>query len=113
MYFPDYRPRRLRRTGVLRRMVRETVLSVDDLIYPMFVVPGSGFSAPELGTPNPEPRTLNPDPGTLNPAPGTLNPAPGTSNPAPYQSTSTSFDRTMSASRASAIARGMALNVKR
>ena len=42
MYFPDYRPRRTRKTETIRRMVRETVLSVDDLIYPMFVVPGSG-----------------------------------------------------------------------
>ena len=42
MYFPDYRPRRLRRTETLRRMVRETVLSIDDLIYPLFVVPGNG-----------------------------------------------------------------------
>jgi porphobilinogen synthase len=37
-----HRPRRLRRTEALRRMVRETVLTVDDLIYPMFVVEGSG-----------------------------------------------------------------------
>ena len=36
------RPRRLRRTETMRRMVRETQLSVDDLIYPLFVVPGSG-----------------------------------------------------------------------
>jgi porphobilinogen synthase len=42
MYFPEYRPRRTRKTETIRRMVRETVLSVDDLIYPMFVVPGSG-----------------------------------------------------------------------
>ncbi|MER3493812.1 MAG: porphobilinogen synthase [Mastigocladus sp. ERB_26_2] len=34
------RPRRLRRTATLRRMVRETSLSVDDLIYPMFVMEG-------------------------------------------------------------------------
>ncbi|MGA2226957.1 MAG: porphobilinogen synthase, partial [Syntrophobacteraceae bacterium] len=34
MYFPDYRPRRLRRTENLRRMIRETRLSVDQLIYP-------------------------------------------------------------------------------
>ncbi|RAM53375.1 MAG: porphobilinogen synthase [Hapalosiphonaceae cyanobacterium JJU2] len=34
------RPRRLRRTATLRRMVRETTLSVDDLIYPMFVMEG-------------------------------------------------------------------------
>lgn len=40
--FPVYRPRRLRRTEALRRMVRETVLSVDDLIYPLFVVHGQG-----------------------------------------------------------------------
>jgi porphobilinogen synthase len=35
------RPRRLRRTDTLRRMVRETRLSVDRLIYPLFVVPGA------------------------------------------------------------------------
>ncbi len=46
MYFPDYRPRRLRRTETLRRMVRETALSVDDLIYPLFVVPGKGVKEP-------------------------------------------------------------------
>src|ERR671939_1533579 len=39
--FPQARPRRLRRTPALRRMVRETRLSVDTLIYPMFVVPGA------------------------------------------------------------------------
>jgi porphobilinogen synthase len=31
------RPRRLRRTELLRRMVRETAVTVDDLLYPMFV----------------------------------------------------------------------------
>ncbi|QQE67597.1 porphobilinogen synthase (plasmid) [Leptolyngbya sp. BL0902] len=36
------RPRRLRRTESLRRMVRETVLTVADLIYPMFVMEGIG-----------------------------------------------------------------------
>jgi len=41
MGFPDYRPRRMRRNENLRRMVRETFLSVDDLVYPLFVVPGS------------------------------------------------------------------------
>lgn len=35
------RPRRLRRTETLRRMVRENALTVDDLIYPMFVMSGS------------------------------------------------------------------------
>ncbi len=48
MPFPIDRPRRLRRTETLRRMVRETVLSVNDLIYPMFVVPGKGIKQ-EIG----------------------------------------------------------------
>ena len=39
---PVRRPRRLRRTDALRRMVRETVLTVDDLIYPLFVMEGEG-----------------------------------------------------------------------
>ena len=38
--FPIYRPRRLRANENLRRLVRETTLSVHDLIYPMFVVHG-------------------------------------------------------------------------
>ena len=38
--FPIYRPRRLRANENLRRLVRETTLSVNDLIYPMFVVHG-------------------------------------------------------------------------
>jgi porphobilinogen synthase len=40
--FPIYRPRRLRRTENLRRMMRETRLSADDLIYPLFIVHGQG-----------------------------------------------------------------------
>ncbi len=43
MQFPAYRPRRLRKNENLRRMVRETDLSVDDFIYPLFVTPGEGF----------------------------------------------------------------------
>ena len=46
MEFPAYRPRRLRRNETLRRMVRETRLSVDQLILPLFVVPGSGVVNP-------------------------------------------------------------------
>ncbi|WGT66667.1 porphobilinogen synthase [cyanobacterium endosymbiont of Epithemia clementina EcSB] len=38
--FPINRPRRLRQTIQLRRMVRETVLTTNDLIYPLFAVPG-------------------------------------------------------------------------
>ncbi len=40
MSFPSVRPRRLRRTAALRRMVRETALSRDDLVLPLFVVEG-------------------------------------------------------------------------
>ncbi|MEB3831821.1 porphobilinogen synthase [Phormidium sp. CCY1219] len=40
LIFP--RPRRLRRTPTLRRMVQETHLSVRDLIYPLFVMEGEG-----------------------------------------------------------------------
>jgi porphobilinogen synthase len=36
MFFPEYRARRLRRNPALRRMVRETELKIDDLIYPLF-----------------------------------------------------------------------------
>jgi porphobilinogen synthase len=38
MAFPATRLRRLRQTGVLRSLVRETDLSVSHLVYPMFVV---------------------------------------------------------------------------
>ncbi|GAB4569654.1 MAG: porphobilinogen synthase [Anaerolineae bacterium] len=40
------RPRRLRRSDALRRMVRETTLTPDDFIYPLFVRPGSGIRKP-------------------------------------------------------------------
>ncbi|MEJ2545302.1 MAG: porphobilinogen synthase, partial [Calditrichaceae bacterium] len=42
MFTPYYRPRRLRKNEDIRRMVRETILTVNDLIYPMFVVEGKG-----------------------------------------------------------------------
>ncbi len=37
--FPATRLRRLRRTGALRELVRETTLSIDDLVLPLFVAP--------------------------------------------------------------------------
>jgi porphobilinogen synthase len=40
--FPEYRARRTRRTESLRRLVRETRVTTDDLILPLFVVPGRG-----------------------------------------------------------------------
>jgi len=46
MYYPTYRMRRLRRTPTLRRMLRETTLSPDDLIYPMFVTHGENVRNP-------------------------------------------------------------------
>jgi len=51
MEFPTYRPRRLRRTETLRRMVRETRLSVDNLIMPLFVVPGARVNQPVTSMP--------------------------------------------------------------
>jgi porphobilinogen synthase len=46
MQFPTIRMRRLRKNETIRRMVRETQLSVDDLIYPIFIRPGSGEKQP-------------------------------------------------------------------
>jgi porphobilinogen synthase len=46
MLFPDYRPRRLRQNENFRRMIRETRLSVDNLILPMFSVEGKGVRNP-------------------------------------------------------------------
>ena len=40
MYYPIYRPRRLRRTEGFRRMIRETILHIEELIYPIFVTYG-------------------------------------------------------------------------
>ncbi|MHB1418632.1 MAG: porphobilinogen synthase [Bacillota bacterium] len=46
MSFPIIRSRRLRESATIRRMVRETTLSVNDLIYPLFVIYGSGVRNP-------------------------------------------------------------------
>ncbi len=42
--FPTNRPRRLRQSPQLRRMVQETTLTLNDLIYPLFAVAGEGIS---------------------------------------------------------------------
>lgn len=42
--FPTHRPRRLRTSETLRRMVAETVVTTNDLIYPLFAVPGEGVA---------------------------------------------------------------------
>ena len=46
MYFPDYRPRRLRKNANVRRMVRETALSVNDMVFPLFAIGGKGIKKP-------------------------------------------------------------------
>jgi porphobilinogen synthase len=46
MLFPDYRPRRLRQNEAFRRMIRETVLSVDDFILPLFAISGKNVKNP-------------------------------------------------------------------
>jgi len=51
MRFPIYRARRLRRNANFRRLVRETKLSVDDLIMPLFIVPGTRVTNPIASMP--------------------------------------------------------------
>ena len=51
MQFPEYRARRLRKNENFRRLIRETKLSVDDLVYPLFAVPGKNFKKPILSMP--------------------------------------------------------------
>ena len=46
--FPTARPRRLRRSAAIRDMVRETQLSADDFVYPLFVRQGQGVKS-EIG----------------------------------------------------------------
>jgi porphobilinogen synthase len=49
--FPDYRPRRLRRTAALRNLVRETRLAPSQLVLPLFVRPGTGVRLPVSSMP--------------------------------------------------------------
>jgi porphobilinogen synthase len=44
--YPVHRPRRLRRNEALRRLVRETRVTVEQLVQPLFVVPGHGVERP-------------------------------------------------------------------
>ena len=46
MPHPIFRPRRLREKPLLRKLVRETTLAVDDFVYPLFVVHGRGVREP-------------------------------------------------------------------
>ncbi len=54
MMFPEYRPRRLRKNETIRRMVQETRISVDSLVYPLFVVPGKKVREPVEAMPGVE-----------------------------------------------------------
>ncbi|MBM4040974.1 MAG: porphobilinogen synthase [Planctomycetes bacterium] len=51
MSFPQVRPRRLRRSEAIRRLVRETQLSTDHLVLPLFVRPGQGIRKPIASMP--------------------------------------------------------------
>jgi len=46
MNFPEYRPRRLRKNELFRKLIRETRLSVDNLIFPLFATVGKGVKKP-------------------------------------------------------------------
>ena len=61
--FPEQRPRRLRKNTAMRRLVRETSLSADNLIYPLFVREGKSVREPVAAMPGIErysPDTLGP-----------------------------------------------------
>ncbi len=49
--FPTTRARRLRQSDPLRRMVRETTFTADDLIYPLFAVPGEAIAKEVVSMP--------------------------------------------------------------
>jgi porphobilinogen synthase len=51
MPFPVYRPRRLRESPLMRSMVRETSLRIDDFVYPLFAVHGRGVREPIASMP--------------------------------------------------------------
>lgn len=51
MPFPVHRPRRLRRTPALRRLVAESRLAPDALVYPLFVVDAKGVAEPIAAMP--------------------------------------------------------------
>lgn len=51
MQFPEYRPRRMRRSEGLRRMIRETRLSPSHFIHPLFICPGQNVRRPIASLP--------------------------------------------------------------
>ncbi len=57
--YPNSRPRRLRRDDFSRRLVREHSLSVNDLIYPVFITEGQGVRQPIASMPGVERYSLD------------------------------------------------------
>ena len=49
MVFPEYRPRRMRQSETFRAMIRETRLAPEQMVYPLFVCPGTQVRA-EVGS---------------------------------------------------------------
>jgi porphobilinogen synthase len=59
MAFPATRLRRMRKTGGLRGLVRETDLAADHLVYPLFVIHGSDRREPVASMPGVERLTIS------------------------------------------------------
>ena len=57
--YPATRPRRLRKTAASRRLVRETVLTAADLIYPIFLIEGDNTLEPVPSMPNVNRMTID------------------------------------------------------
>jgi porphobilinogen synthase len=57
--FPATRLRRFRRTAALRSLIRETRLSLDDFVYPVFVCPGEDVERPLEGLPGIAQRSVD------------------------------------------------------
>jgi porphobilinogen synthase len=57
--YPAARPRRLRQSPWTRRLVRETTLTVDDLIWPIFVIDGKDRAEPVASMPGVERMTID------------------------------------------------------
>ncbi|MDR2111885.1 MAG: porphobilinogen synthase [Candidatus Accumulibacter sp.] len=57
--FPGTRPRRMRRDDFSRRLMRESTLTVDDLIYPVFVLEGTNRVEPVASLPGIERQSLD------------------------------------------------------
>ncbi|CBW74587.1 Delta-aminolevulinic acid dehydratase (EC 4.2.1.24) [Mycetohabitans rhizoxinica HKI 454] len=58
-FFPQYRPRRMRRDDFSRRLMRENHLTTDDLIYPVFVVEGTQVRQPVASLPGVERTSID------------------------------------------------------